>query len=336
MDTEHLAKLTSAEIAALWTQYINETASICFHKHMVEHIVDKDILDVFEYALSLSTKHLERIQEFLQSENFPIPIGFTDNDYTPNSPRLFSDVLCLNFLNIMSLHGLHGYSGAITTSARLDVRDYFTECLASATELCNRTKNILQEKGLYYRPPVINPPARAEYIVDKKFLSGWLGEKRPVSCVEITQIYFNTKKTIIAKTFAVLACQVVKSDKMKKFLQKASKTADEHINTFTEVLSKENLPSPPLFDAEITNSTVSPFSEKLLMYQIGFLVSTAMTYYGTGLSASPRRDLSLKYMSTIMGGLKLANEWTSLMIKSNWLEQPPLAEDRSKLAESKK
>lgn len=41
-------------------------------------------------------------------------------------------------------------------------------------------------------------------------------------------------------------------------------------------------------------------------------------------------------MSTIMGGLKLANEWTSLMIKNNWLEQPPLAEDRSKLAESKK
>lgn len=267
LDTVHTAKLTSAEVAALWTQYMNETASICFHKHMMEHIEDKDILDVFEYAMSLSTKHVEKIQEFFQSENFPIPIGFTDNDYIPNSPRLFSDVLCLNYLNIMSLHGCHGYSGALTTSSRLDVRNYFTECLASAAELCNRTKNVLQEKGLYYRPPVVNPPSRAEYVEDNNFLSGWLGEKRPVSCVEITHIYFNLKKSAMAKVIVILASQVAKTDKVKNFLQKALKAKEENLTMFSDLLSQEN---------------------------------------------------------------------TQIMIKNHWLEQPPLAEDRSKLAKSKK
>jgi len=332
LDNISNAKLTSAEIAVLWTQYMNDTASICIHKHMMEHIEDSDIVDVFKYAISLSTKHLERIKELLKSEGFPIPIGFTDKDYMPNVPRLFSDVFCLNYLNIMSLHGCHGYSGAITTSSRLDVRNYITECLASATELCNRTKTVLQEKGLYYRPPVVNPPNRADYIDDKSFLTGWFGEVRPLSCIEITDIYFNLKKSIFAKAFVISAHQVAKSDKVKSFLWKAVKMKKKHVKTFFEILLAENLPSPPIFDAEITDSTISPFSDKLLMFQVGFLFSTAMVYYGTGWATSPRRDLSPKYMMAIMEDIKIGNDWIEIMIKNGWLEQPPLAEDRKELA----
>lgn len=336
LDNISNAKLTSAEIAALWTQYMNETASICIHKHMMEHIEDQDIIGVFEYAMSLSTKHLGQIKEFLKSEDYPIPIGFTDNDYIPNVPRLFSDVFCLNYLNIMSLHGCHGYSGAITTCTRQDIRDYYTNCITTAVELCNQTKNILLEKGLYHRPPSVNPPDRAEYIDDNDFLTGWLGEKRALSCIEIADIYFNLKKSIFAKAFVVSAHQIAKSDSVKRFLQKAVNMKEKHVKMFFETLLSENLPSPPIFEAEITNSTISPFSEKLLMFQVGFLFSTAMVYYGTGWASSPRRDLSPKYMRAIMGDLKIGNDWIHIMIKNHWLEQPPLAEDRSKLASTKK
>jgi hypothetical protein len=36
------SKLTSAELAGFWTQYINETAGLCFHKHMLEqpHLIE--------------------------------------------------------------------------------------------------------------------------------------------------------------------------------------------------------------------------------------------------------------------------------------------------------
>jgi len=336
LDNISNAKLTSAEIAALWIQYSNETASICIHKHMMEHLEDNDIKDAFEYAMSLSTNHIERIKEFLKSEGFPIPIGFTEEDYIRNVPRLYSDVFCLNYLNIMSLHGCHGYSGAITTSTRLDIRNYFTECLTSAAELCNRTKNLLLEKGLYYRPPVVNPPNSASYIDDKSFLTGWLGEKRPLSCIEITDIYFNLKKSIFAKAFIISAYQVTKSNKIKNFLKKAVSKKEDHIKLFFEVLLSENLPSPPIFDAEITDSTVSPFSDKLMMFQVGFLFSTAMVYYGTGWASSIRRDLTAKYMTAMAEDLKIGNDWINIMIKNGWLEEPPMAEDRSKLANTKK
>ncbi|SFB27151.1 DUF3231 family protein, partial [Bacillus sp. UNCCL13] len=98
---------------------------------------------------------------------------------------------------------------------------------------------------------------------------------------------------------------------------------------------QENLPAPPTLDAEITDSTSSPFSDKLMMFHTGFLFSTAMIYYGTGWASSPRRDLTPKYLSAISDDAKIGKEWMDLMIKNGWLEQPPLAEDREKLAKNK-
>ena len=328
MNFKHTPKLTSAEIAALWTQYVNETAGICFHKHMMEHIEDKDIQDVFEYAMSLSSKHVEEIKVFLTSENFPTPIGFTSQDVIPGAPRLFSDILCLHYLNILSIHGCHGYSGAVTTCSRRDIRDYFTSCDASAVELCNRTKDILQEKGVYSRPPVVSPPERSDFVKNDNFLVGWFGEKRPLSCIEISNIYFNLKKSILAKAASVAFRQVSQSEQVRNFLSKVLSAIDGHIQMFQDVLNAEGLSSPPMLESEVTNSTFSPFSDRLMMFQIGFLFSTALVYYGTGWASSPRKDLTLKYAKAISGDLKIGKDWLDLMIENGWLEQPPLAKDR--------
>ena len=332
MNGVHTSKLTSAEIAALWAQYLNETASICIHSHMLEHIKDQDISKVFTFALSLSTKHVEEIKKYFEQDHFPIPIGFTSNDYMPNAPQLFSDVFCLHYLNIMSIHGAHGYSGALTTSSRKDVREYFTSCNASAVELCNQTKDLLLEKGIYFRPPTIIPPETVDFVKDEAFLAGWFGDKRPLSCIEMTDIYFNLKKSIVAKTTVMAFSQVAKSKSIRDFLLNAVHVKDGHIEMFHDLLNAESLPTPPSYEAEITKSTTSPFSDKLMMFQVGFLFSTAMVYYGTGWASSPRRDLTPKYTAAIAGDLKIGADWIDLMIQEGWLEQPPLAEDRHKLA----
>ncbi|WML43852.1 DUF3231 family protein [Neobacillus sp. PS3-40] len=336
MNSIHKPKLTSAEIAALWSQYLNETAGLCFHKYMIEYIEDQEIKDVFEYSISLGSNHLEKIEEFFVSEGFPVPIGFTNHDVTLDAPPLFSDTFCLYYLNIMTIHGCHGYSGAITTSTQHDVRDYFTRCNASAVEICNRAKNILLEKGLYFRPPVILPPEKPDFVKNENFLAGWFGEKRPLSCIEITDIYFNLKKSIVAKALTVAFSQVTQSKKVKDLLLKAVDTKDSHIQMFHDLLDIENLPSPPTIESEITDSTTSPFSDKLIMFQVGFLFSTAMVYYGTGWASSPRRDLSPKYLKAISGDFQIGNDWIDLMIENGWLEQPPLAEDRNKLVKMNK
>lgn len=324
-------KLTSGEIAALWTQYQNETAGLCFQQHMISNIKDQQIKEIFEYAISLSQKHISKIKEFFVAEEFPIPIGFNENDVILASGPLYSDILCLSFINIMSIHGCHGYSGAVTTCTRKDVREYFTHCLSSAVELCNRTKDVMLEKGLYYRPPTLQPPVTTELVNDKKFTSGWFGEKRSLSCIEITDIYFNLKKSILAKAILIGFSQVAVSEEVREFLLEAINNKEVHINTFYNVLNDDNLPSPPTLDAEVTNSKTSPFSDKLIMFHVGFLFSSAVIYYGTGFATSPRKDLGKKYLEAISDDTKIGNKWMGIMIENGWLEQPPLAEDRKKL-----
>lgn len=44
-------QLTSAEIANLWSQYMNDTLSICMSKYALQVIEDSDIRAIFEQAL---------------------------------------------------------------------------------------------------------------------------------------------------------------------------------------------------------------------------------------------------------------------------------------------
>lgn len=58
----------------------------------------------------------------------------------------------------------------------------------------------------------------------------------------------------------------------------------------------------------------------------------AVGYFGAGASISQRRDLAMEY-ATLMGEVGLyAEDGAELLIKYGWLEQPPMAIDREKLA----
>jgi hypothetical protein len=294
-------------------------------------VEDSNIRSLFEYAIHLGENHVEKIKAFLSSDNFPIPQGFTDDDVNINTPRLFTDQFCLHFLNIMSLHGCHAYSAAVTTVCREDMRNYFTECNASTIELCNRTKAVLINKGIYFRPAHISPPANIEFIKSENFLTGWLGDKRPLNCIEIADITFNSKKSFMAKALSVAFSQVVKSKDARNFLIEATEIKKRHTELFGEVLRESDLPSPPDFDSEVTNSTAAPFTDKLMMFLMGFLYKTAIVYYGTGMAASTRRDLVAKYSSVIVDDLAAESKWMDIMINNRWLEQPFLASDRKAL-----
>jgi hypothetical protein len=91
VETQHNTRLTSPEVASLWTQYIDDSMNICIKKHVLERVEDAEIRSVYEFAIGLSQKHIEKIKELLGQEKYPIPIGFTHEDVYSNAPRLFSD-----------------------------------------------------------------------------------------------------------------------------------------------------------------------------------------------------------------------------------------------------
>jgi rubrerythrin len=328
-------RLTSSEIAALWTQYMNGSAGLCINKYMIKIIEDTEIRAVFEFAIEIGQKQLSAIERLLQKEKYPVPKGFTDEDVNLTAPRLYEDAYCLHYLHVMSIHGTHGYSAAVTTATREDVREYFIRCSQSSTELYNHTLKLLLSKGLYTRAPVISPPERIDFVESSNFLAGWFGDNRQLNCLEISNIFFNLIKSKMTNTLILGYSQVVQSDEVKRFLLNIIEVINDHIQMFESLLTNNDLKVPPSFDELVTSSTTPPFSDKLMMFNTGFLFTVAIVYYGIGLSSSMRTDLTAKYLNAIGGDLKVGADWTDIMIKHKWIEQPPQAIDRRTLANQK-
>jgi hypothetical protein len=325
-------KLTSSEIGTLWGEYVNGTMTDVVNRYMVSIIEDEPIKIIFEDAINTFEKQKKQIITFMENEGFPVPIGFTDSDLFKGKPRLFTDIFCLNYLHIMTLHGLLGHSTSLAVSVRKDLRDFYDSCDNDAKKMYHQTTELLLEKGNFQRDPLFYPAQNPEYVTSQDFTDGFFGKGRKLAATEIISISFNLKKSIMAKTLSIAFSQVAQTKEVRKFLTDSQNTADGQIKAFSKIMQADNLPVPKSWETEVTTSTDSPFSDKLMLYHIGFLFQAAQNYHGAGLASSMRTDLVTAYEGTILKNLMVTKKWFNIMVQNKWLEQPPLAPNRTEIA----
>ncbi|MGG0719559.1 DUF3231 family protein [Robertmurraya massiliosenegalensis] len=330
---ENKLKLTSSEIGTLWGEFVNGTMTDVVNRYMVSIIEDETIKTIFEDAITTFEKQKNQIVTFMENEGFPVPIGFTELDLFKGKPRLFTDIFCLNYLHIMSLHGLLGHSTALAVSVRKDLRDFYDSCDNDAKKMYHQTIELLLEKGNFQRDPLFYPAQNPQYISSQDFTDGFFGKGRKLAATEIISISFNLKKSIMAKTLSIAFSQVAQTKEVRKFLMDSQNTADGQIKVFSKIMQADNLPVPKSWETEVTTSTDSPFSDKLMLYHIGFLFQAAQNYHGGGLASAMRTDLVTAYEGTILKNLMVTKKWFDFMVKNKWLEQPPLAPNRKEIAE---
>jgi hypothetical protein len=324
--------LTSSEIGTLWGEYVNGTMTDIVNRYMLSIIEDKQIKAIFEEAINTFENQKKQIVTFIEGDGFPVPMGFTQSDLFIGKPRLFSDIFCLNYLNIMAIHGLLGHNTALAISVRKDLRDFYDSCDNDAKKMYNRTIDLLLEKGSFQRDPQFYPSKNPEYVSSKDFTDGFFGKGRKLAATEIISISLNLKKSIMAKTLAIAFSQIAQTKEVRKFLTDSEKTADQQIKTFSKIMQADNLPVPKSWETEVTTSRDSPFSDKLMLYHMGFLFQAAQNYHGAGLASSMRTDLVAAYESTILKNLMVTKKWFDIMMENKWLEQPPLAPNRTEIA----
>lgn len=333
MDKEKL-KLTSSEIGSLWGEYVNGTMIDTVNRYMYSIIEDEAIKAIFNDAIKTFERQKQQLAAFLENEGFPVPIGFGEADLNKGAKRLFTDILCLNYLHIMTLHGLIGHITALGVSVRKDLREFYDSCDNDAKKMYHQTIELLLEKGNFQRDPLFYPSKSPEFISSKDFTDGLFGKGRSLSATEIISISFNIKKGIMAKTLAIAFSQVSHSKEVRKFFGETEKASDQQIQTLSKILHEDNLPTPRSWETEVTTSTDSPFSDKLMLYHTGFLFQAAQVYQGTGLASSMRSDLITTYESIILKNIMLTKKWFDIMEKNEWLEQPPLAPNRKEIADN--
>lgn len=334
MDKEVL-KLTSAEIGTLWGEYVNGTAVDIVNKYMLSIIEDEKIKEIFEEAIKTSAKQKQQITLFIQNEGFPVPVGFSESDLNNGAERLFSDIFCLHYLHIMTLHGLLGHSTALSSSVRKDLRHFYESCSNDGMSMYHRTTELLLEKGHFQRDPYFYPEKNPEFVSGQQFINGFLGDKRPLAATEIIALSLNIKKKILEKSLSIGFSQVTQSKEVRKFLESTQNASNQQIQSLSKILKGDNLPVPMSWESEITTSQESPFSDKLMLYHMGFLLQSSQSYHGAGLASAMRVDLVTTYEKIILKNLMITKEWFNLMTKNKWLEQPPLAPNRKEIAKDK-
>ncbi|WP_428912113.1 DUF3231 family protein [Niallia sp. Krafla_26] len=315
--------LTAAEVSALWLQYLGDSMAICVYKYFLNIVENKEIKLILEFALQLAESHVTKITEFLKSANFQIPIGFTENDVNVNSPRLFSDQFLLFYTYIMTIHGLTAYSLAITNMERQDIQNYFFDCTVSSKELFQKIAELAKKQPKFTSVPSIPSPHGAEFIESPGFISNLIGDKRPLNSSEISTLFFNSTKTGFISSLSLAFSQVAVREDVRNFMLKNVKLAGKDAESFDAILQQDHLPIPEKWDAEITDSTVSPFSDKLLMFHAGFLVNAALTYYGGSIGSSFRSDIIVNYSKVFTHAMEAGAFSYNIMVKHEWLEKQP-------------
>ncbi|MCM3567478.1 DUF3231 family protein [Neobacillus mesonae] len=328
--SERSIRLSSAEIAGLWETYLQESMAACLLTYFLHHNKDAEISKLLENAYDLSNSHLKQITEIFQNEGIPLPDGFSEKDLDLTAPPLFYDLFGLSMVYLMSRMSMINFGFITVNVVRKDVLDFFVTLVEQTAELYQKSAELMLEKGVYDRPPMIPYPDQVEYIDKVNYLSGF-GKKRPINVMEITQIFFNTERNYLAIVLCIGLLQVVKDKEIHQYIRDGKKISEKQIDTFNDILLREELLGNVSTTVDVTDSTVSPFSNRLIVTLFNTLNQVDVTLIGHALSLSMRTDLAAYYQKYILEVLAYSAKGFKLMVDRGWAQTPPHAPNRKKL-----
>lgn len=218
MKDKNKIPMISSEIAGLWTSYMNDSLAVCMLKYFLAKVEDEDIKPNLQFALDLSEQHLKDITNFLNLEDLPIPQGFTDDDLNVNAPRLYSDDFSLFYLSYMGRMGMASYTLVLNQVVRPDIRGYFTECVKSSVDLYNMMSDTLLSLGLTVRAPRVEVPKEVSFVKKDSFMSGILGEPRPLLTPEIMHLFSNVLTNLVGRSLITGFGQVAQSKQVREYM----------------------------------------------------------------------------------------------------------------------
>ncbi|MDR4949922.1 DUF3231 family protein [Neobacillus cucumis] len=192
-------KLTSSELSQLWVTYITNSMANRMLKYFEKTTDDSDIHTIVQSALAFSEAMDLRVKQHFLAEKLPIPYGFTDDDVHLNAPKLFTDRFILEYLKQMLGFGVATYGVSLAVCPREDVRNTFKYAIEQTTLQLDTIINVLLTKGMYIRPPFIPYPQKAEYVHKESFFNALFGDRRALTSLEITHLFFNTLTNSLGK-----------------------------------------------------------------------------------------------------------------------------------------
>jgi hypothetical protein len=319
--------LSPSEILSLWNVYLTETMTIHVTKYFLAKAEDKQVIKILEFALEISQEGVRMSSECFRKANHPLPQGFTDEDVGMDTPKVFSDNAVILIKNKLVQDALVVSSMALGSASRPDIRNFYEKQLRDGAELTNMCLEFIHQKGLHH-PLHIPFPEHIEKVKSSLlFLGGILEGNRPLNTAEIFNLVINFQGTEVLSLFFKVFAQfkLSKEHKVEQHFIRGVEIMDKHLQIMQARLSESGLPKLPTWESELTDSTTSPFSERLMLFKSAILLSATAGRYGVALSTAMRKDIGTDFMRLMTETLKYAEDTMNLMIKKGYFDQHPLA-----------
>lgn len=302
---------------------------------MVATSKDPDFHQVLQDALKLSTRNKDLLESIFTSINHPIPDAVGEKDININAPLLFDDAFSVRYTRLMHKYILINHIMAFTEASRFDLISLFSSFIDGSKQIVQKADQILIEKGLFPKPPYIVLPDKVDYIHDKNYYGSIFGSifenHRALNVLEISNILKILDFKVMMESIHLGFSQVVSSDKIRKLLNRGRSMINKHIKELRSILEKDSLPSPEKVEFQVTNSTESPYSDRLIMLHITAANSHILTAFGFGLSRVLRKDIIITYGRLIPEIMGYSKDCTDVLIENGWLERMPGSVNRQKL-----
>ncbi|HLO12729.1 MAG TPA: DUF3231 family protein [Pseudoneobacillus sp.] len=321
--------LTSVEMAKLWATYVGNSMTSQILPYFLQHCEDEYIRTLLENGIALSKDFIQRIEEFFKKNNFPIPEGFSKDDVNLGAPRLYEDEFYVHYLKYAAKAGLSLYAVAIPLVMREDIREFFVYINNCTAILLGQINNVLFDKHLITKPPIIPTPEKPDFINKQSYLNGWFGDVRPLHAMEITHLYDNIENNTTSKALLLGFYQTVRDEKIKALFKRGLDMTDKMVKQCIEKLHIENLPTPSYIDHLVTTSNYPPFSDKIMLFHKVDMFTMKIRSFGNSISVNGRRDISALYVRAMTNVGIFVDDGANILIDKGWMESPPIAFDRS-------
>jgi len=337
MTTEAKIQLTSTELGILWKSYISLSGSTIIYNLFKDKTIDKEAQNIFTSATTENQNIKNQIENIFNNEKTVIPIGLNEHDIVKEAPPLFDDLFNLMFLRQMTKLVIGNSAVYSTMSYVKEVQDVFKITYDTANKYYGITTDYLLRKGVLAKPPYVTMPKKVEFIEDKSYMSGHnpFSEKRSLNTLEVGFLNEAIEDNIFGMQLMTGFAQVATESEVKKYFIEGKELSKKIVSELSDLLLQSDIQPPSTWAGRATDSTESPFSDKLMMYITSLISSSAIGYNALGTSFSLRSDLHGKLGLISKDIFNYSKKGGKIMIEHKWMEEPPQMEDRNQLTKSK-
>ncbi|MGD6960513.1 DUF3231 family protein [Rossellomorea aquimaris] len=333
MSSSNRVPITSSELANLWMTYQDKTMIMRFLEYFLEHVEQEETRKILQSYYERAAESVEFVISIFQQEGAVIPAGFTENDVNKGAPKLFDYMYDVMYLHMMSKLGTALYSLYSTMSYRQDIRQFFRRLTTEAQEAYDQATNVLLEAGVLSRSPYVSMPKEVEFVHDKNYMTGlnWFSNERSLNTIEISLIHNAIETNLTGMQLMIGFAQVAHDQQVRNHFVKGMELSKKVETSLGEFLRQDYIEPPATHAGKATNSTVAPFSDKLMMYNTSLLTTFGLGSNALGGAFSLRTDLPAKMALLTKDIFDFAKQGGIIMIKNGWMEKPPQVEDRNQL-----